>query len=86
MGVIDHLCPAGQGEAAARAFIDEHATRRKARLAVQRARARLHPLDYAELAAEAADWVEVALQLNEEQQRLLHTLARMQHSDLAAFH
>ncbi len=83
MGVVDQVCPAARGDIAVREFIEEHAKRRNARLAVQRARARMQPLDYAELAAVVADWVDVALQLGEDELRLLETLIRMQRTDFA---
>ena len=83
MGVIDEVCPSGRGETAVREFIEEHAKRRKARMAMQRARARMIPLDYAELATVVDEWVDAALQLEEAELRVLETLARMQRTELA---
>ncbi len=83
MGVIDEVCASGRGEAAVREFIAQHARRRKARLAMQRARARMVPLDYAELATVVDEWVDAALQLDDEEIRVLETLVRMQRADFA---
>lgn len=83
LGVIDEICPSGRGEAAVREFIGEHAKRRKARLALQRARSRMQPLDYAELAAVVDEWVETALQLDDDEIRVLETLVRMQRTEFA---
>lgn len=83
MGVIDEVCSSGRGEAAVREFIHEHAKRRKARMAMQRARARMMPLDYAELAAVVDDWVDTAMHLDDDEIRVLETLVRMQRTDFA---
>lgn len=81
MGIVDQVCPSGRGEAAVREFIQEHAQRRMARLAVQRARLRMQPLDHTELAYMARSWSDTAARLDGEQRRMLRGLLRMQRSD-----
>ena len=83
MGVIDEVCPTGRGEAAVREFVAEHSKRRKARMALQRARTRMQPLDYAELATVVDEWVDTALQLDADEIRVLETLVRMQRTEFA---
>lgn len=81
MGVIDQVCPSGRGEVAVREYLHEHAQRRTARLAVQRARLRMQPLDHAELARVTNSWIDTASRLDPEQRRMLRGLLRMQRSD-----
>jgi DSF synthase len=83
MGVIDKVCPRGQGEAAVRAFVAEHARRRKARHALEMARHRMERLDYAELTAVVDDWVACAMQLDASELRVLDTLVSMQRAEFA---
>ncbi len=83
MGVIDEVCATGRGETAVREFIAEHGKRRKARMALQRARARMQPLDYVEMATVVDEWVDTALQLDEDEIRVLETLVRMQRAEFA---
>lgn len=78
MGVIDHVCPSGEGERFTRDFIASHAKVRPARHALQRAKRRMMPLDREEMTAVVEDWVDVARQLQPENLRVLDTLIRMQ--------
>lgn len=78
MGVIDHVCPTGEGERFTRDFIAAHAKVRPARHAMQRAKRRMMPLDREEMTAVVEDWVDVARQLQPENLRVLDTLIRMQ--------
>lgn len=78
MGVIDEICPTGQGTVAVERFIAEHASRRAARLMLQRARHRLAPLDYQELSQVIDEWVETAMQLTPAELRAMDMLIMMQ--------
>lgn len=81
MGVIDHVCPTGEGERYTRDFIASHAKARTARHAMQRAKRRMMPLDLDEMTAVVEDWVDTARQLKPENLRVLDTLIRMQGTD-----
>jgi DSF synthase len=78
MGVIDEVCATGRGEVAVEKFIAAHAQRRTARMALQRARNRMAPLDYAELSQVVDEWVEAAMQLTPEELRAMDMLVMMQ--------
>ena len=78
MGVIDHVCPTGEGDQFTRDFIASHAKVRAARHALQRAKRRMMPLDREEMTAVVEDWVDVARQLQPQNLRVLDTLIRMQ--------
>jgi DSF synthase len=78
MGVIDEICPTGGGIHAVERFIATHATRRKARMMLQRSRHRLAPLDYQELSTVVDEWVETAMQLTPEELRAMDMLIMMQ--------
>jgi DSF synthase len=81
LGVIDHVCPTGEGERFTRDFVASHAKVRPARHALQRAKRRMMPLDREEMTAVVEDWVDVARQLKPENLRVLDTLIRMQASE-----
>jgi len=83
MGVIDEICPAGRGPLAVEQFIATHASRRKARMMLQRSRHRLAPLDYQECAQVVDEWVETALQLSAEELRALDMLIMLQQGQQA---
>ncbi len=83
LGVVDVVCESGTGQSAASTFILEHSRRRKSRRALRQARRRMDPLDYGELAAVVTDWVDTAMQLSENELRVLDTLVRMQRADIA---
>jgi DSF synthase len=78
-GIIDVVCPRGEGEQAVRDYIAAHARRRLPRLALQRARRRAAPLDYQELLDIVFEWSEMALRLGEEELKVLDMLVRLQH-------
>ncbi len=83
MGVVDEMCPTGSGIEAARTFIAAHATRRSGRMALQRARQRMMPLDYGELKTVVDDWVDTAMGLSTQELRVMDTLVRMQAGGVA---
>lgn len=78
MGVIDQICPTGRGIQTVERFIASHATRRAARLALQRSRHRIAPLDYKELSLVVDEWVEAARHLSAEELRAMDMLIMMQ--------
>ena len=78
MGVVDEICPRGEGNAAVQKFITTHAKRRVARLMLQRSRYRLAPLDYSELLTVVDEWVETAMVLPDADLRVMEVLAQMQ--------
>lgn len=80
-GVIDELCEPGEARVAVQRFIAEHRRRYKARMALQRAEARMGALDGAELRRVVDDWVATAMSLGKEERRVLSTLVRMQAAD-----
>ncbi len=83
IGIIDLVCPSGAGESAIGEFIVEHSKRRKARQALQNAKARLTALNYEELNCVVNDWVAAAMCLTENELRVLETLVKMQRSEFA---
>lgn len=83
MGVIDEICPTGRGQQAVDQFIATHASRRKARMMLQRSRHRLAPLDYQECAQVVDEWVETALQLSAEELRAMDMLIMLQQGQQA---
>ena len=84
MGVVDELCPTGQGIAAVERFIAAHAKHRMARLMLQRGRHRLAPLNYIELRTVVDEWVEAAMMLGENDLRVMDMLIQMQRAGVAA--
>jgi DSF synthase len=81
LGLVDELCEPGEGPAAVQRFIAEHRRRYKARMALQRAEARMGAFDLVELRTVVEDWVETAMALSAEERRVLDTLVRMQAAD-----
>jgi DSF synthase len=79
MGIVDEVCPSGEGNLAVEKFIKSHSKRRLAREALQRGRHRLAPLDYAELHTVVNEWVDLALRLTDEELRMMDMLIMMQH-------
>ncbi|MFH1603151.1 MAG: crotonase/enoyl-CoA hydratase family protein [Pseudomonadota bacterium] len=79
-GIIDEICPRGDGTLAANRFIANHGKHRDARLALQRARHRLAPLDYRELLAVVEEWVEAAMNLTDADLKVMDMLIRLQRS------
>lgn len=84
LGVVDELCEPGEGPAAVQRFIAEHRRRYKARMALQRAEARMGAFDIVELRTVVEDWVATAMSLSAEERRVLDTLVRMQAADAGA--
>ena len=84
MGIVDEVCPKGQGMLAVEKFIAEHRKHAPARLALQRARARLAPLSRDELHRVVDDWVEIAMALGESELRVMDMLIQMQRAGARA--
>jgi DSF synthase len=78
LGVIDEVCQKGQGQSAVDAFIAIHSRRRKAHLMLQRARARMTPLDYDEMRLVVDEWVDAATALEPDDLRVMDMLIKMQ--------
>jgi DSF synthase len=78
MGVIDEICPRGEGGVAVEEFITNHAKCRVPRIMLQRSRLRISPIDYSELSTVVDEWVEVAMGLGEEELRVMDMLIKMQ--------
>jgi DSF synthase len=78
MGIVDEICPSGQGVLAVEKFIADHRKHAPARLALQRARSRLMPLNRDELRQVVEDWVEIAMNLGEGELRIMDMLIQMQ--------
>jgi DSF synthase len=83
-GVVDELCEPGEGPAAVQRFIAEHRRRYNARMALQRAEARMGAFDLDEMRIVVEDWVATAMALSAEERRVLDTLVRMQAADAGA--
>lgn len=81
MGVVDQVCPEGQGELAVEKYVALHATRLKARLKVQASRYRHAPLDHDEGVRIVRDWVQTAQSLTPEELRALDMLIMMQRTE-----
>ncbi|OGA13360.1 MAG: hypothetical protein A3G25_04595 [Betaproteobacteria bacterium RIFCSPLOWO2_12_FULL_63_13] len=77
-GVVDEICPKGDGTLAVHRFIADHGKHRHARLTLQRARHRLAPLDYRELLVLVEEWVEAAVHLPETDLKAMDMLIRLQ--------
>lgn len=84
LGIVDELCDPGDGPAAVKRFINEHRRRYNARMALQRAEARMGALDMSELRQVVDDWVTTAMALSPDERRVLNTLVRMQAADAGA--
>jgi len=81
LGLVDELCEPGEGPAAVQRFIAEHRRRYNARMALQRAEARMGVFDMVEMRTVVEDWVATAMALSAEERRVLDTLVRMQAAD-----
>lgn len=80
MGIIDEICPRGDGNLAVTEFISNHAKRRIPRLMLQRSRHRIAALDYSELLTVVNEWVSIALDLGVSELRAMDVLIMMQGS------
>jgi DSF synthase len=84
MGIVDEICPRGQGVLAVEKFITDHRKHAPARLALQHARSRLAPLNRDELHRVVEDWVEIAMTLGESDLRVMDMLIQMQRAAVPA--
>lgn len=84
LGVVDEICAQGQGAVTVEKFIATHATHRMARLMLQRGRQRLTRLNYEELRTVVDEWVETAMNLGEDDLRVMDMLVRMQQASIAS--
>jgi DSF synthase len=82
LGIVDEICPRGQGAVAVERLIAAHAKHRTARLMMQRGRHRLSPLNYMELQTVVGEWVEAAMGLSEDNLRVLDMLIQMQRASV----
>jgi DSF synthase len=78
MGVIDVVCPRGEGQQAVDRLIAEHSKHRQARLMLQRSRHRIAPLQRAELRQVVDEWTETAMNLGPQDLRVMETLVKLQ--------
>jgi DSF synthase len=78
MGVVDEVCPSGTGLTTVHKFVRKHARHGTSRLALQRSRYRLAPLDYADLRAVVDDWADAAMALRKTDLAIMEQLLRMQ--------
>lgn len=83
-GVVDEICPKGQGEMFVEKFIASHSKNRIARLMLQRGRHRLARLDYEELRTVVEEWVEAAMTLSNDNLRVMDMLIQMQRASVAS--
>ena len=84
MGLVDEICPRGEGEMAVERFVANHSSRLKARLKVQQSRYRHSTLDHAEGVRIVDDWVETAMCLSTEELRTMDMLIMMQAREAGA--
>lgn len=77
-GVVDELCASGDGTLAVHRFVAKHDKHRNARLALQRGRHRLAPLDYRELLTVVEEWVDAAMNLAAGDLKFMDILIRLQ--------
>ena len=84
LGLVDELCEPGEGPAVVQRFIAEHRRRYKARMALQRAEARMGVFDLLEMRTVVEDWVGTAMALSAEERRVLDTRVSMQAADAGA--
>jgi len=77
-GIVDEICPRGEGTLAVERFIATHSKHRNARLMLQRGRHRLAPLDYRELLTVVGEWAEAAMGLAEADLNVMDMLIRLQ--------
>ncbi len=84
LGVIDEVCPTGEGERFVEKLINNHARQRMARLMLQRSRHRIASLDRSELHAIVDEWTETAMNLEPQQLRVMEALFKMQRGRAAS--
>lgn len=81
MGLVDDVCQQGAGEQAVERYIASHSKRRKAHLKVQQSRHRMSIIDAVEAARVVDDWVETAMQLDQNEIRQLEMLVLLQQGE-----
>jgi DSF synthase len=81
-GVVDEICPKGQGIIGVEKFITGHARHQTARMMLQHSRYRLAPLDYEELRTVVDEWVESAMALGDADLRVMDMLVKMQRASI----
>jgi len=84
MGIIDVLAKDGQGEAAARDWIERNQKRRNGFQAVMEARKVVSPVSREELDKISNVWVDAALRLEERDLKMINRLVRSQSRRIAA--
>jgi len=84
MGVVDELCAKGTGVGTVHKFVKKHARHGSARLALQRSRYRLAPIDYNDLRCVVDDWVDAAMALKKSDLAIMEQLLRMQQASCDA--
>lgn len=84
LGVVDEICPKGQGAVTVEKFIAAHCRHRAARMTLQRGRHRLAPLNYEELRTVVDEWVDAAMKLAEDDLRVMDMLVQMQRARIAS--
>ncbi|MCF7222408.1 crotonase/enoyl-CoA hydratase family protein [Marilutibacter chinensis] len=82
LGLVDEICPTGEGEIAVERHIAEHARRRKSRMKIQQSRHRHSALSREEGVRIVDDWVETAMELDADELRSLEMLIMMQRGGL----
>lgn len=78
MGVVDHLVPKGEGEAAVNDIIRRQQRAPHAHLAMNAVRAIGQPVGYDELVGITEVWVDTALALGEKALRTMERIVRAQ--------
>lgn len=78
LGLVDIVCETGEAEAAMRQFASDKGGKLGAELALKRARQRTDPLSKSELIDITDMWVELALDLGDNELRRMECLARHQ--------
>ena len=81
-GIVDELCPRGQGAATVEKFIAGHVRHHAARLMLQRSRYRVAPLSYDELRTVVDEWVATAMDLGEADLRVMDMLVKLQRASV----
>jgi DSF synthase len=84
LGLIDVVCEPGEGEAVLRRLVDEQARRFATLLTLKQVRERADPPAKQELVDIVDLWVDLALQLGEDELRRMDCLARVQEKKRAA--
>ena len=78
LGLVDLVCAPGEGEATLRRYVEENAARFRTLLTLKRVRERSEQLDKKELVDIVDLWVDLAMDLGEDELRRMDCLARVQ--------